>query len=146
MSGFSRPAREVGARITNSIAQSVANSAAAILTFDTTVRANGVTVGADRITITEPGWYAISGTAEFAANATGYRNVAIEINGTTVIANNATPAITIDQGVTCSTSYYLVATNFVRLRVNQTSSGALNVNASAAYSPVLSVTKLPGAP
>ena len=83
------------------------------------------------------GLYAIGGVIEFAANATGRRGIDIYLNGTTVLAreecNNlgagsATP-------VSISTVYQLSAGDYVELRGLQASGGALNMLASANYSP-----------
>lgn len=135
--------REVGARIYHNANQSIADATAAVLSLNTTRRANNITVGADKLTVVEAGWYALAASVAFASNAVGLRFINLKINGTTYIGSQSTSALNglpTQLGVT--TLYYLVATDFVQIEVYQDSGGALNVLASTNYSPELSMVKL----
>lgn len=89
------------------------------------------------------GWYQISGNVQFASNATGLRQTAIMLNGTTYLAVNLQPAVngavTI---VAVSTMYYLNAADYVELRAYQSSGGGLNVETAGNYSPELRMVRM----
>jgi hypothetical protein len=105
--------------------------------FDTEVRDDGgyfdSTVSASRFTISESGWYAITGTFGWAANTTGSRRIHIVKNGDTtngIIASQFEGPVT---GVVlhqhCSAIAYLAAGEYVELVGNQSSGAALNASA-----------------
>lgn len=148
MSKFDSPKREVGARISHSAAQSLVTATPTILSLNTTRRANGVTVGADKLTTLEAGWYVISAHVAFAANATGLRAVSLKLGGTTYIGASHAPAIsgTSTCNLSVSAVYYLAVGEFIQIEAYQESGGALNVVSAGNYSPELAMMKLPGVP
>lgn len=88
-----------------------------------------------RITIPTGGdaWYDIGGAVEFAANATGHRQVWLEVNGVEVPGSRSTNAgyATVNNRLATPTlPYLLAATNYVTLNVRQSSGGSLNLAAS----------------
>lgn len=132
----------LGARVYNSANISLTSGADTALTFDTerydtdTIHSTSSNTG--RLTATTAGKYTISGTAAFAANATGARGLGIRLNGTTFIALARVPAVaggTDITSLTVTTDYNLSATDYVELIGYQTSGGSLNVLAGGNYSP-----------
>lgn len=135
--------REVAARIYHNANQSITDNTNTILSLNTTRRANNITVGTDKLTVIEAGWYSIAAGVEFASNATGYRHANLKLNGTTYLAGVLHPAANgVPTQLSVSTLYYLAAADFVQIEVAQNSGGALNVLASTNYSPELSMVKL----
>lgn len=83
------------------------------------------------------GVYAIGGSARFAANATGDRQLQILVNATTPIAIQAVPtsSASADTILTIETLYRLVAGDYVELYARQTAGAALNITFAVNYSP-----------
>jgi hypothetical protein len=132
-------------RVYNSAAISIANftTTYTALTFNTERRdvqgCHSTSVNTGRITV-PTGWgglWSIGACVSWAANATGWRAVALRLNGATIIAmqagTNAGSGIETIQ--TVNTEYPLSAADYVEVIVGQTSGGNLNVAASANYSP-----------
>lgn len=90
-----------------------------------------------RLTCRYAGIYDISASVEFAANATGERDVRIRLNGTTYIGFQREPTNTASFStiVNCTTDYQLAVNDYVECVVFQESGGALNVVASSNWSP-----------
>jgi hypothetical protein len=86
------------------------------------------------------GFYHLTGCASFAGNATGFRELRLVLNGATSIAMQrlTTVSAAASTVVQVSADYQLVAGDYVEMRAQQTSGGALNVEAAAAYSPEMS--------
>lgn len=83
------------------------------------------------------GKYIISGTAAFQANATGFRQLRIDLNATTVIASDVRPAV---QGgfitaITVTAVYDLAVGDYVQLTALQNSGAILEILRGAAYTP-----------
>jgi hypothetical protein len=90
-----------------------------------------------RITIRTAGVYHVSPYVEFATNATGFRQVAIRLNGATFLFGDHRAAVNGEATHVCYSHPYLFAANdYVEVLVAQNSGGALNVAAQ-----VLSVVK-----
>lgn len=132
-------------RLTNSAAfvhNSTGNNLA--VTFDTETHDTGgmhsTSSNTSRITIPTggSGMYLLGGGVEFAANATGYRQVALRINGTTVIAGSrATSASgTVATLLMTNCIYPLNAGDYVELTAFQNSGGNLNINSAAEFTPI----------
>lgn len=130
------------ARVFNSANISVATSGVATaLTFDSERRDDGsihsLASNTDRLVAPIAGWYFCWGNAQFAANATGLRSLAIRLNGIpTVLGVNLHNANSTDSTIlSISCLSYLAAEDFTLLTAFQTSGGALNVEAVAGFSP-----------
>lgn len=96
-----------------------------------------------RLTCRHAGVYEIIGNIEWAANATGVRDVFIRLNNTTNIAYGRLPSLTAVTAQQEATTHYALAVNdFVELFVFQNSGGGLNVNATSAYSPEFSMVRV----
>lgn len=97
-----------------------------------------------RMTCKTAGKYDIKGHMAFAANATGLREIAIRLNGTTLIAldNRISVSASRVTGLTIATTYDLVVNDYVELIAFQDSGGALNVVNAANYSPELSIERV----
>lgn len=95
----------------------------------------------DRLTCKTAGLYAIYASVEFAVNATGNRQVFIELNGATAIAAHSQLATsTIGTQITVKTIYKLAVNDYVRCIARQDSTAALNVSAFGNYSPEFGMT------
>lgn len=141
----------VGARVFNSAAESIADSAWTALTFDSETfdsdAFHDTGTNPDRLTVPtgKGGTYLLVGLVEFASNLVGVRGVRIRLNG----AGNGIARIFDGPnagndilGVTLSCIYPLVATNFVTLEVFQSSGGALNVDAASRFTPDFMLARL----
>jgi len=115
-----------------------------VVTFDTEVWDFGglhsTSVNTGRITVPSDagGTYDIGGHVQFAANATGYRELQLRVNGTTTIATNRVMNLGAGDAtrVTIHTSYLLAVGDYVELLVVQSSGGALNYSGGLSYSPI----------
>ncbi len=97
-----------------------------------------------RITVDKTGTYLISAQVEFAASATGDRELAIRKNGATNdLLKTGLKSATLANDLSLSGILQLAAGDYVELWANQTSGGALNITATVAKeSPALSVVLL----
>ena len=137
-------AKEIGrlpaVRTTNSSAESIAGPQQS-LTFDTNVYDNAgmhsTKVNSSRLTALTAGVYEITGNVQWAANATGVRDLLIVKNGSTIIARTEVPGSSPVQEVT--TQVNMGTRDFVELQVAQNSGAALNVEALSAWSPVFAM-------
>lgn len=84
----------------------------------------------------EGGKYLIGGHVSWATNATGVRQIYIRLNGATPIGDDVrTPVSGTGTSQHVSTFYSLAAGDYVELIANQTSGGALQIDAASNYSP-----------
>jgi len=131
----------MGAVVTNSGSQNLLNNTPTFLTFDTEVVDDAAYFAPgtpDRFTITDAGWYAVAGGAHFSSNATAARAVDLVVNGTTTIAQrNENTAGTGALPMWLSTVHKFAASDYVQIRMNQTSGATLT-----ATSARLSIVKL----
>lgn len=135
--------------IRSGAAQSIPNSTFTTITLDTEVADQGGlwTSGAPTLlTFPEDGLYIAGGELLFASNATGYREVDLELNAAAfslvadakaAISGAATP-------VHASGLFLVAASNTLRMRVFQTSGGALNTWATDRF-PRLWAARVSGA-
>lgn len=139
--------RVVAARVYNSAAISVVNAGTGtILTFGSerfdTAGLHSTTSLTGRLTAPIAGLYRIDLHGEFAANATGIRQLAIRLNGATLIAaakvGGAADAVQVSTGAVWS----MAAGDYVEARAYQTSGVALDLLANSAYSPEFSMVRL----
>lgn len=85
-----------------------------------------------RLTAPITGLYDIGASIRFASNATGYRYIYLLLNGATAIIVHSVPAANgIVTVLPVSTHYQLAAGDYVEVVANQTSGGALNLQAGA---------------
>lgn len=122
------------ARAYRGTTQSLSDNTETVLLFDTesydtsTIHDNSSNTG--RLTCITAGKYLIEGIAEFAANATGARQLRVRLNGTTVIAaeNRTSAAAGTATKMGVHVVYDLAASDYVELLALQNSGGSLNVN------------------
>lgn len=134
----------------NSAAISITTSGVRqFLTFDSETIDNGdlhsTAANTGRLTAPTAGLYLIGGSVEFAANATGQRELDIRLNGATFIVadrENAAAAGTTIMSV--SRFYRLNAGEYAELGVVQSSGAALNVTRQASWSPEFYMVRLAG--
>jgi hypothetical protein len=110
---------------------------------DTVTNSSRLTVPAGK-----DGKYRITGTVQFAANATGERRLEILLNGATVIGRVSSAAVsgTAPTVLTVTCDYGFVAGDYVELRAFQDSGGALDAEAVGNYSPEFAIANFGGAP
>lgn len=98
----------------------------------------------DRVTIQQPGWYQLSGSVAFAANATGMRATLLRINNSYYVAaarsTNAGGSERTAQVV--SAGIQLAANDYVQLWVAHSAGADLNVFAEDQWTPTLSVARV----
>lgn len=139
------PAR---ARVYSSAVQSIPNNASTAATFDSTTydkvpddpTAFHLTSG-DRL-VCQPrhaGLYEIGGCGSFAANAVGFRDVSLRVNGATFIQTEREFAPTAGDTtrIAISTNYEFAAGDYVQLVLYQSSGGALNTATAGVMLPHL---------
>lgn len=140
------------ARVFNSANISITTSGVAqALTFDTERWDNGslhsTSANTSRLTASVAGIYTIGACVDFAANATGIRALALQVNGTTTIASMILPnngGATVVQLALGGVLYQLAKGDYVEAVVTQTSGGALNALFAANFSPTFWMHRLSG--
>jgi hypothetical protein len=98
---------------------------------------HSTSVNNTRLTCLYAGIYRITAQASFAANATGFRQLSIRLNGTTYIGsqNNPTPSATNPSLLNATTEYALAVNDYVEMTVYQNSGAGLNILFDANLSP-----------
>lgn len=137
----------VGARVYNDANISVANATVQPLTFNSerfdTDALHSTSVNTGRLTAPVTGTYLIFAAATFAANATGQRVLQLRLNGTTFISRVGDVSTSANlSALETSTIYQLTAGDYIEAIVYQDSGGALNVSATANYSPEFAMVLL----
>ena len=115
--------------------QSIANSTVTAVTWNAesydTANMHSTTTNPTRITIPNPGTYAISANLWWSASAAGYRQIWLYKNGSSLGLYGQAPGV----GAATSMSLYdelpFVAGDYVEVWVEQSSGAALTINASA---------------
>lgn len=133
--------RTLATKATSSTTQSVADANDAYISFDAaSYNAYGAWEGVSnpaRLTAPMSGRYMAVGALAFAGNATGFRRIFIETNGSNVFASARMNAISDNPNEMTVTGIVTLAKgDYIRLGVRQTSGGALNVNTGAELSLV----------
>jgi len=139
----------IGARAYNSANISIPNATTTALTFNSesydydTIHSTSSNTG--RLTAKKSGVYQITGGGAFAANATGGRQFAIRVNGSTYIGATFVPTVggSYTTNLDVSAMYKLNLNDYVELVAFQTSGGSLNVVYAADYSPWLAMSRIP---
>ena len=130
----------------NSSVQSVPDSTiTALLCGSESLDNNGMhstTSNTSRIIAIAAGRYTFTGTASFAANATGMRRLTFRLNGTTEYDLVQVVATSVLSNVILSASrtFTLAANEYMEMVVHQSSGGALNVTALAFEAILVSTT------
>jgi len=138
------------AQVYSAAVQSIPNTTATALTFDTErfdtdpdgVGGHSTSVNTSRYTARYPGWYHVSGRYTYAANATGFRAVSIAVNGTGMpetLAFGSTPTGALTQHVATDGDVFLNVGDYVELLAQQTSGGALNTDTGNGAFPRMTV-------
>jgi hypothetical protein len=146
----SRPVIMAGCRVVRTAVQTFTTGAAAVIAFtaerfDTDTFHDNVTNNS-RLTVPAGlgGTYLIAAHVEFAANATGQRQLRIVLNNTSSLARqDAVPqAAGIPTSMSLATVALLVAGDYVELVALQSSGGNLDVNAVNLYTPEFSMQRV----
>ncbi|MGE5592880.1 MAG: hypothetical protein ACM3X3_04240 [Betaproteobacteria bacterium] len=135
------------ARVCHNAAQSIANVTNTVLAFNSerfdTDGIHDTAINNSRLTCKTAGKYYIAGNVRFASNSTGFRELNIILNGSTIIARVALPAASASPTVLqIATVYDLAVGNYVELIVYQNSGGALNVEYASAFSPEFMMVRI----
>lgn len=141
-----------GARAYRATDQSVADSTITIISFSAVRFDNDSLWSAGsptRLTCTEDGIYSITANAQWQNNATGFRSIAIRLDGATVIsvAQLGVASVAPGGGQACTTlacHYELTVGQYIEFQMYQDNSTnvALNVLASSDFSPSMSMVKV----
>ena len=133
--------QDIGAAVTHDATQAISTGANIALAFnterwDTNAIHDNVTNNS-RLTCKTAGKYTINGCFSFAANATGYRQGSIRLNGTTLISISGfgAPPSPYEPRVALSCTYNLAVNDYVELMAFQDSGGNLNVQQAGNYTP-----------
>jgi hypothetical protein len=135
------------ARVYHSTNQSIANNTGVALAFNTesfdTDTIHDTVTNNSRLTCKTAGKYLITGTIEWAANATGIRQAILQVNGTTQPGideriGTATYPVT----TTVVTLYDLAVNDYVELLGYQDSGGALNALTDGIRAPVFEMVRV----
>jgi hypothetical protein len=129
-------------KCTNSVAQAVSNATWTALTFDTNSYDQGTLNGAvqhstssntSRLTCQQAGVYSCWGTIAWQANSTGYRGIAIRLNGTTYETRDVHASVSGTDNDYCSikAAVKLAVSDYVELMAYQSCGTGINV-----FSPV----------
>lgn len=127
-------------RAYHNAAQSIPNGALTVLAFNNErYRVGGMhdtATNNSRFTLPSAGVYHVTFVGEFAVNATGVRQAALRLNGTTYIdAMSTNGNASIGTQVKLSTDYKFAGGDYVEVLVRQDSGGALNLSVAGNYSP-----------
>jgi len=133
--------------VTHSANQNTANNTNLTLAYDTAIDNNyGYWSSGTNTRLTVPTGYAgvhlVTLSVRWAANATGYRLVTVQLNGATPLAINIDDASGSEAASTIAFTYRFSAGDYIDSYVRQTSGGALALAALSQYSPVLTMTRL----
>lgn len=136
-----------GARVRRTVAQSIANTTSTAVLFDAerfdTDNYHDLVSNTDRLTIPASGVYLVIANVRFAGNATGFRQVVLEVDGTKQIASITQLGSTAtDQMMIVSGVWEFTAGQYVRCVVFQNSGGNLNINTGGAFSPEFAIALL----
>lgn len=140
------------ARVFNSGNIATVTATLKILTFDTEVFDNGsvhsTSANTSRLTAPITGAYLMGACVQWASNAVGVRQLDLLVTnagGTVRVESDERGAVNGDTTQqTVTTLFQMAATDYVEAQVFQNSGGALNVLASAVFSPVLWMVRLGG--
>lgn len=134
------------ARVFHNVNQSIASGISTFLTFNSerydtdNIHDN---VDSTKLTCRTSGLYMITASIRWSSNATGHRALTFVLNNSVNIAsttNNAVGGIETEQ--TATTIYRLAASDFLQLRVSQTSGAALDVVSGGSNSSEFAMTFL----
>lgn len=129
------------ARVYNNANISIPDATFTALTFNSerydTGGLHSTSVNSGRLTCVTAGKYLITASVEFAANATGYRQIALAVNAVTLIGGQLVPTSSgsVVTQLTVTSLYHLAVNDYVVVLVGQNSGGALDVNATGNLSP-----------
>jgi hypothetical protein len=119
------------ARVTKSASQSVGSGALTTLTWDAedfdTAALHDNAVNNSRLTAPISGIYQVTAGVDWAFNATGFRQAAVSVNGSSHASVIVDPSSSADEHQQVSDIVNLSAGDFVEVQGEQTSGGGLNV-------------------
>jgi len=142
--GSFRKSASIDVRVVLSASESIADDTEEAIPWDAetydNVHNNWIIGAPTRLTAQQAGNYLINFSVEWAEDTTGYRQLAIKLNGSTYLDVEQRPA-TYNYKFGVETQYEMSATDYVEAMVHQTSGGALNIiNATYTY---FAMTRLP---
>jgi hypothetical protein len=98
-------------------------------------------VNPSRVTILAPGWYSLVANVDFAASATGDREIYFVKTGANAFGRQTIKSATLANPMSTQAVLRLLVGDYIEVFANQTSGGALNVvTTSANETPSLTVT------
>lgn len=133
-------------RVYHSVAQSITNATWTALSFNSerwdTDTMHSTASNTSRLVAKTAGLFRIFANCDFASNATGLRGIAFRFNGTGLeIFQKLEAAVNGNiHGLAAYTEYVFAVNEYVEVFVFQSSTGNLNVDSTAAYSPEFGMT------
>lgn len=147
--GSGSPTQTSTARAFNSANQTIPNNVATALVFDSTQFDTGAfhsnTINNSRLTISQTGFYMLTSSIEWAANATGVRSLSFRVNGLVgdVLASEVAPAFAANNTTeSVTTIAQLNAGDYVEAIVLQSSGGNLSVLHTAGFLPCFAIARI----
>lgn len=136
-----------GARVHNSVNQTLTSGSRAFLTFDSERWDNdsihSTSTNTERMTCKTAGKYIITGNVQISGHATGIRQISFFLNGTTTLAmDRKEPEGTGTEHLSLTTIYDLAVNDYVDLRILQNSGGDLNTIVNTNDSPEFSMIRV----
>lgn len=135
----------IKARVYRGAAQSIPNQTVTLLTFDSedydTDGIHDLAVNPERLTCKTPGLYLLTAHVAWATNATGFREVAIQVNTQTVAVLNIS-ASSVGTYMSVPAVWPMNVGDYAMVAVNQNSGGALDVIRAGRYSPEFTMTRI----
>jgi hypothetical protein len=122
--------------LSNSAVQSIANATITAVTFDTegidTDNMHSTVTNTSRMTAVTAGWYSVSGTLPYQANATGSRWMAFQVNGSASSRLGFSQILSTggasDTALSSTALVFLNVGDYVEMVTNQNSTVALNID------------------
>jgi len=131
---------DIGCRVTHSVNQSILDSTATILAFDTerwdTDGIHDPVTNNSRLTVVTAGKYVICANVEWDFTGVGIKifSLRLRLNGTTEIGRNARRQEDVAVQALC-TIYDLAVSDYVEVQVRQVTSSTINVVKTDQFSP-----------
>lgn len=136
-------------RVYRTTAQTIANNTAQNISFDAEhddpYNLHSIASNPDRITVAQPGWYAIGGCVKWGAATLGARGAAIlknDLVGLALVEEPSVVTTTVRSVQTVHTVAHLDAGDYVTLQVVQTSGADLAADVQSGESPELWLARL----
>jgi hypothetical protein len=125
-------------KVTRATTQSIPNNADTVLTWDAELwdadNLHDLITNPSRLVCARAGKYLITGCLAMAANATGYREASVRVNGAVVDFNDSPGNASFNSGTVVTSVVDLAVGDYVEMSAYQNSGGALNATIGSHFS------------